>query len=844
MEHLNLAGDWELSQDGGKPIPGHLPGSAYLDYISNGMPDPFWGMNELEAKKLAEHDYTYAREFDLPEEFLSVGHVDLLAWGLDTLCALVLNGKELAKTNNINRTWRFDAKPFLRPGKNSIAIQIEAPFDYLAKLHKKEPMGGMSMGTKSIAHLRKTPCHFGWDWGPSLPPAGLIGGIELQAYETRIEDLRIKQKHSDGKVSLEISAEASSIEGVSAVLSLTDPEGGISSCEMRREGGKLRCTIDIKNPQLWWCNGLGGQPLYTLELLLKQNGKTADSQSRKIGLRTVELDTSPDRHGNQFRFVINGVPIFAKGADWIPADSFITRFTREDADFYIKSAKRANMNMLRVWGGGMYESEDFYDACDRNGILVWQDFIFACSPYPFYKQEFLNNVRAEVIDNVRRLRHRASLAVWSGNNECEVFRYFWKKGSPIEKSNMPFYHNTLREWVEELDGATPYWPGSPSSGSLEHRVHSLKEGSIRGDTHLWQIWHGMMPIEAFRGYPTRFCSEFGMESMPSMHTVRTYTDAPDPSLFDPIMQLHQKSGGGNEKMLFYLLAKYRNPAKFEDFVYLSQLVQANTVRFATDCWRRNIGRQNGAIFWQYNDCWPVASWAGIDYGKQLKAVTYQARHFNKMLCLSNDYFDDRAEIYIVNEYPGKFAGTLEWELRDFGGRLINRGSKPVSVGGVSSVRAEVLKFDEIRGKLRKEESALLVRLLQEGEVKDEKYWLLVPDKNAALPKADVKADFAEKDGLAAVTLNSKNYARYVYLEAKGVTAPWSDNFFDIPAGRSVSVTVKLPEGMSLEQLQKNLKIKTLADVEPKNSLAKDKLLRFEMVLRKKNYLTWLAFKFI
>lgn len=843
MQTFNLAGSWQLRQDNKPPIEGHLPGSTYLDFMANGMPDPFWGDNELTAKDLAHHTYTYTRSFVLTDEFLKAAHIDLVASGLDTLCTLSLNGKPLGKTDNIYRTWRLDAKALLQPGENTITLQIADPYAYIAARQEKDPLPGMMADAKGTAHLRKTPCHFGWDWGPVLPPAGLLHFIELQSYETRIEDLQLMQNHKDGTVTLTITAALAAGDAADCSVTLTAPDGETDVYEMTGEAGSYRCEFEIESPQLWWCNGLGEQPLYHIELTAKQDGKILDSQKRQIGLRTVELDTTPDERGAQFRFIVNGVPIFAKGANWIPADSFITRFTREDMDFYINSAKHANMNMLRVWGGGMYESEDFYDACDKYGILVWQDFIFANSAYPFYETAFLDNLHAEVRDNVRRIRHRASLALWCGNNEMEFTAKMWKKDSRAAKTNLLFYHNTLREWVNELDGTTQYWPGSPSAGSLAYKLQSMKPGEIRGDSHLWQIWHGMLPIEAFRKFPTRFCSEYGMESMPSMHTVGTFTDNPEPNLFDPVMQLHQKSRGGNEKIMFYLLAKYRNPKKFEDFVYLSQLVQANTVRFATDCWRRNIGLQNGSLFWQLNDCWPVASWAGIDYGKQKKAVMYQARHFNQMLCLSNDYFDDRAELYVVNEYNKAFSGTLEWALHDFKGNLINNGALPVSLSPVSSINATVLRYKEILKGYAKEDAALTVKLVQDKQVLDEKHWLLVPDKKAKLPKGALQRDCTVKDGYATVTLYSQTYARYVYLEADGVTAPWSDNFFDIPAGESVTVSVKLPEGMTAKELQKKLRVKTLADVEPKNSRLMDKWLRFSMVLRKKNFLTWFIFKF-
>lgn len=846
MHHLNLAGDWTLSQDGGAAIAGKLPGCTYLDYMKNGMPDPFWGENETAAKEIAYHDYTYSRKFNVPAQLLEMSHIDLVAQGLDTLCTITINGKAVAETDNINRTWRINVKELLRIGENRIALDFKNPYPYFGKRQNAEPMkGGMSDG-KGAAYLRKTASHFGWDWGPALAPAGIIGSIEIQGYETRIEDFIVIQRHDNNTVSLEIEAQftPSQQKEIEARLTLTAPDGTAENYQMIRSGNVLRCHIGVVNPQIWWCNGLGAQPLYQLALSVISDNQVADTQIRKIGLRTIEMDTRPDAMGAQFRFIVNGVPIFAKGTNWIPADSFITRTTSADIDFYVKSASRANMNMLRVWGGGMYESEAFYDACDRYGILVWQDFLFACGSYPFYNDAFVQNIHAEVKDNVRRIRHHASLAVWCGNNEVEIFALLWNKNGKLYQTNLPFYHNTLSKWVKELDRVTPYWPGSPSAGKLGGMVQSMKKGKQRGDSHLWQIWHGMLPIEAFRRYPTRFCSEFGMESMPSMHTIRSFTDGSALNLFDPVMQLHQKCRGGNEKMLFYLLAKYRNPAKFEDFVYLSQLVQANTVRFATDCWRRHIGHSNGSIFWQLNDCWPVASWSAIDYHKQFKAVMYHARHFNKMICLSNDYFDDRAELYIVNEYPDGFSGTLDWMLHDFSGNLINEGTKEVRVSPVSAAQGEVLHYKEIIKGRHKSDLALTVSLRSGDTLVDEKHWLLVPDKKARLPKVRPQYTCKVEKGVAKVTLSSPLYARYVYLEAEDVIAPWSDNFFDIPAGRSVTVEVALPKGMDTQMLQKRLKVKTLTDVQPKNSLFKDKLLRMAMVLHKDNFLRWFVCKFL
>jgi beta-mannosidase len=726
----------------------------------------------------------------------------------------------------------------------------------MERRHKKEPLPSTRGKTKGRAHLRKTPCHFGWDGGPFLAPAGIIGTIALESLETRIEDMRIRQRHRNDDngnklVELEIRAQLSTIaEDFEGEVTLLSPDGSVAKYKTDITGNQVYCFIKIENPQIWWCNGLGESPLYKTELTIRRYGVVVDTQEKQIGLRTIELDTSEDQYGAKFRFVVNGVPIFAKGANWIPADSFITRVKREDINFYVDCARRANMNMLRVWGGGMYGCEDFYDACDRTGILVWQDFIFACSAYPLYDESFLDNVHGEVADNVRRIRHRASLALWCGNNENEFLVKLWIRDSKIGKSNLSFYHDVLRAWVNELAGITSYWPGSPSAGGYKYEPQSRKTGNIRGDSHLWKIWYGMMPVNSIRKLPTRFCSEYGMESMPSMHTIRSFTNELFPSLFDPVMQLHQKAAGGNERMLYYLLANYRNPAKFEDLVYLSQLVQANMVHYATDFWRRDMELHNGSLFWQFNDCWPVASWAGIDYHKQLKAVTYQSRHFNKPLSLSNDYYKNRAELYIINELPQDFSGMLEWELCDFFGNKINNGMFKVSAPAVSSTKCAVLIYKDILNRRAKEEAVLIVKFVTEDDqVLDEKSWLLVPDRHAKLPQAliqfeDVKIESNEKGSIATLTLSCKVYARYVFLEAKGIHFPWSDNFFDIPAGRSKTITVQLPpQDIDTAILLHRVKARSLSNVKPKNIKLKDEWLRFLMVLKKWNWLSWLAYKF-
>ena len=835
---IDLAGPWDMCIDQGEKMPGYLPGSNYLTLMTNGMEDPFFGTNEKWATQKGHHDHTFSRSFTLTREEAQSPHLDFVGDGIDTIANIFVNGRKIGSSDNLNRTWRFDMRSCAKEGENEIVLAIQDPYKYM--LSKQAGDSHLGKPGKEKSFIRKAPCHFGWDWGPELAPSGVIRSIGIETYIYRIEETKIRQHHQDGKVLLDLwMCVNEESEDLSARIVLTSPsKEEIQEVALIRKGNTFTGQLEVKNPQLWWVAGLGEQPLYDLSFILFQNAEPADEVHKTIGLRTIKLDTAKDPYGEQFRFVINGVPIFIRGADWIPSDSFITRFSREDMEFYIKATRDSGMNMLRIWGGGMYESEDFYDMCDKYGILVWQDFIFACALYPFYRSDFLQNVCEEVKDNVRRIRHRASLALWCGNNEIDAL-YPVCRDKALLISNKDFFYLTLRDWVNELDGITPYWPGSPSSGHINKGPQNFRKGHVSGDSHLWNIWHGMLPIEAYRNYPTRFCSEFGMESMPAMKTIRRISHYENPELFDDVMLLHQKSGGGNSKIMYYLLQKYRRPKHFEDFVYLSQIVQSNAMRFATECWKRNIGMQNGATLWQLNDCWPVASWSIIDYYKQYKATMYHSRHYNKMLMISNDYYDDRAELYVINEYPKPFSGTLKYEIKNFQGQTLLTGKEEVRLEGVSSKRIYVLSY---KG-LNRSDVYLKTVLYQGEELMDEKLYLLVPDKDASLKKPVISRTIQYDGGNALVTLESDTLARYVYIDSDLIWDNWSDNYFDLEPGRKITVCVPLKD-VSPEKFEAALTIKSLMDVEPYGTPEDDRKYMKEMWKKDKNWATYYAYKLV
>jgi len=848
MHKLDLAGTWQLQETGHtETISGELPGCNYLDLVNAGkIEDPFWGLNETTATKIAEKDFIYSRKFTIDDALLQEDLVELVIAGLDTLATLKLNGSEIARCENAHRIYHIPIKQQLIKGENELTLYFSSPLPYIRARNKENPLFAIGMA-ENAAHIRKPQCHFGWDWGPNLAPVGIHGGIAIEGYsKARMTNLAIEQKHKDGQVELVVCIDCERFGDFSEALvlnySLVGPDGKTQSKSVPLEKEHACFIIQVEQPKLWWCNGLGEQPLYNLSIDLveaRHEKEPLNTLTRKIGLRTIRLDNYPDQWGRNFRFVVNDVPIFAKGGNWIPSDSFVTRTTREDLDFYIKSARNANMNMLRVWGGGYYESDTFYELCDEYGILIWQDLTYACAEYPLSDPDFLDNVKLEVIDNVRRLRHHASLALWCGNNEIKLMSMSFKK--PRQKSHDDFFYNTLKEWVAAEDDQTPYWSSSPSSSAPEIKANSLNDG----DTHLWHVWHGLQPLESFRNYPTRFCSEFGVESLPNMQTIRSFTDAEKPTIFDPVMQLHQKSVGGNEKMLFYVLSKYRNPSTLKSFIYLSQLIQSETVRMATEFWRRNSGRCNGAIYWQYNDCWPVASWAGIDYQKQFKAVQYRARHFNKMVCVSAEMHKNDADVSVINDLPSGFSGTLRWRLVDFSGNIINTQSQDVNIDKNRAVKIETIDFKQHLGVFNKQDAALILELLDaSGKVISTQSNLLVADKEASLQKPNFKTGLSVDGEKASLSIQADTFTRFAYVEIEGVHTPLSDNFIDIEGGKTINLTFTMPKGVNVSDLQDKVNILSMADVDYTGTLLQDKLWRLKTRFTKNNLFFWFVFKFL
>lgn len=817
MKIQSLSGKWEFRQTGTQDwLAATVPGGVHTDLLALGqIPDPFVGDNEKKVAWVAESDWEYRRSFSVQPEVLAAPQLWLVCDGLDTLAAVSINGTKLGSTENMYRQYRWDVKKLLQAGTNEILITFRSPVRYCAEKQAVRPLHGVSQAIPGGPHLRKAPCQFGWDWGPQLPPIGIWKDIRLEAYEdARIDDVHLRQHHKNGKVTVEAVVTLLTWEKAAyqAVMKVTTPDGkALETKGVFSADGKCSLTILVDDPQLWWPNGYGAQPLYDVSIELLKDGKSLDEKAFKLGLRTIELRQQPDQWGRSFTFVVNGLPIFAKGSDWIPADSFPTRITDAYLEGLINAAAETHQNMLRVWGGGFYEEDRFYDLCDKYGILIWQDFVFACSEYPWDDAAFVENFRIEAVENIRRLRHHASLALWCGNNEMEWQLKDWEVAGPendkAKKEYDEFYHHKLPDWLAAEDPDHAYWPSSPSSDI----PFEDPNGQNQGDSHYWDVWHGRKPFTAYRSQFPRFMSEFGFQALPPIETIRTYAEEEDQNMTSYIMERHQKNDSGNQLMVAQMLDTFRLPKDFESLVYLSLVLQAEGIRYGVEHWRRHTDRVSGIIYWQLNDCWPVASWASLDYFLRWKALHYAARRFYAPLLLSIEDKPTEQNVYITNEQREAWEGSVRWSLETLDGKVLEKGETPAKVEpfGVT----EVCGFDfskQLEGD-RARDLVFVAEMRQKDLCLSRQTAYFVPTKHLNLADPKLSSKCSVENGQLIIEVSAQSLARLVEVKLEGVDTVLSDNYFDLPAGRVVKISTPLPAGWTLAQAQKALKLRSIYD---------------------------------
>ena len=818
MEKLNLAGSWQYTQIKGK-VKGTatVPGDIYKDLLDNKqIPDPFYRDNELQLDWIGESDWTFSRQFSVTADVLDHDVVNLSCAGLDTLATVVINGKEVGVTDNMHREWEWDVKSVLKKGKNTIAVTFASAMKYCREKGEKRKLPAWTNYQRNW--LRKEQCNFDWDWGPKVVTCGIWRDIELVAYnDARIDTFNVLQSHSKGLVDLTIDLDLDTLGRNSHSAAVTVSLNGkvVTETDSIIKGKKGSLKVGVKNPELWWPNNMGSQPLYFVEVkLFSKDGTLLDSCTKRIGLRTLELDRHADEWGESFQFVVNGVPFFAKGANWIPADAVLARMTEKEYRMLIKASADANMNMLRVWGGGIYEDDVFYDLCDELGICVWQDFMFACAAYPTFDKSFMATVKEELKDNVKRLRHHPSMALWCGNNELEqgLVRDTWTKTAMSWKDYKKLFDKMMPDLLDTLDPQCAYWPGSPHTPIGDRLNHN---DPTCGDAHLWDVWHGRKPFEWYRTCEHRFNSEFGFQSFPEPKTVYGYTEEKDRNVTSWVMDHHQRSGTGNTNIMQYMLDWFKLPVGFENTLWASQILQGMAIKYACEHWRRSMPRGMGTLYWQLNDCWPVASWASIDYHGRWKALHYMAKDFFEPLMISGleDPKAETVEIHVTSDRLKAQKITAVWTITDVKGKVISEGSKKASAAASADTLVKTLNVSKELGKNGKRDVLIWLEVfVDDAKTPASRNLVLFSrPKYIELESPKISSKIKQgKDGFT-VTLSSEFPALWTWLELEKEDASFSTNFVHLRPGAPIVIEVEPKKSLTLTEFKKQLIVRSLVD---------------------------------
>ena len=796
-------------------IEAQVPGSVYSNLLHHGlMPDPYDRMNELDALKLMENDFRFQTTFTLSRQQTDSDFLLLRFDGIDTLAKVCLNGRVLGSVNNMHRIWEFDIAETAVCGENTLLIEFASPTKFIEEENAKVFTGGSAEAMRGFPHLRKAHCMFGWDWGPRLPDVGIFREVSvLFGEKARLGWVYITQKWHDKEKNIsedkayivqdvvDITTDGR-IEGFvpdgnyEIQIALYDDRDNLVKSKSSRQDAEWH-TITVRNPKRWWPHGYGEQPLYRMEVtLIDETGEVLDVWSRRIGLRTVTVNTQKDEWGECFAHEVNGIKIFAMGADYIPEDNILSRVTRERTEKLLRDAVAANHNCIRVWGGGYYPDDWFYDLCDELGLLVWQDFMFACASYEL-DDEFEHNICAEIRDNVRRIRHHACLGLWCGNNEMEAqtLDKAWQPSAKQKYDYIKLFEYIIPKVLEMEDPETFYWPSSPSSGGNFDDPWDEN----RGDAHYWDVWHGNKPFTEYRKYQFRYLSEFGFQSFPCLKTVESFTRPEDRNIFSRVMEMHQRNAAANGKILSYLSATYLYPSEFDLLLYASQLLQAEAIRYGIEHFRRHRGRCMGTVVWQLNDIWPTASWAGIDYYGRWKALHYaEKRAFAPVMisCEETGELSERpyciaqpapieksARLHVANETTQLIKGVAHWQLRSASGEVLLMGQEGVTVNPLSGIWLEKHDFSAF--------NELEVYLSYAFEIDDR-----VVSESTCLFTAPKHFTFEDpklscvREG-SSLIVSAQAYAKNVEIQGVDKDVRLSDNFFDMNPGEK---RVEIVEG--------------------------------------------------
>ena len=835
FEKHMLDGNWEFKQvDGSDWMPATVPGTIHTDLMDNGViEDPYYRLNEHDVQWVDKVDWEYKTTFHVDQKYLENETIKLHLDGLDTWATVYLNGKVILSADNMFYQWEVNVKELLSQGKNTLRIIFHSPINkglalreelgyYLPGAENDQSQLGGTGDIKTVVFSRKAQYHFGWDWGPRLVSGGIWQPVYLKAHNcAKIKNVHFhSMKIASDTATMKVTTNIESFidEDVTVAIFKGDAIVGEKKFNVKKGKNELSIPVTIKKPELWWPNGLGKQHLYNFKITLNKNNRTIDRTYETIGLRTVELIQEPDEVGSSFFFKVNGEPVFMKGANYIPQDIFLTRVDPSDYEHIIRSAAEANFNMLRVWGGGIYEQDIFYDLCDKYGILVWQDFMFACAMYPG-NNAFIDNVEKEAIQNVERLRNHPCIALWCGDNEILVAwnRWGWQDQvrekqseeiiDTIWKAYEDVMHKLLPEVVEKYDPARSYWASSPSSGFGE------VENGKSGDNHYWGVWWAKEPFEKYEEIIPRFMSEYGFQSFPELNSVKKYALEEDWDIESEVMRSHQRSSIGNVTIKEYMERDYRDPKDFPMFLYVNHVLQAEGIRTAMEAHRRNMPYCMGSLYWQINDCWPVASWSGIDYYGNWKALHYFAKKaFNEVLVSPDLDTLNHVKIHVVSDKLEDTEARLTYRLMDFEGNIALEKEMMFTIPAMSAKVVFDKPLEELLPDSLRQNHILYVMVKdKEANLLSENTLYFDKVKNLNLPDPGLLWSVDKKDGDFLVTVTTKNLAKNVYLRADETEGQFSDNYFDMLPGEEKTVVMEQLRGVSQNDLKNNLKVFSIID---------------------------------
>lgn len=820
-DRQSLNGLWKLKKtEWERELEADVPGSVMGQMLKERMiEDPYWRTNEYKVREQFRDDCEYRHVFSVSEQILSADEIRLVFEGIDTIGDIYLNGELLGKVKDMHRTWRFEVKSLLRE-ENELRVYLHSPIAYIENKDKDSDITYSSTGSMpGNGWLRKAHYMFGWDWGPQLPDMGIWRDVYLEySSVARLEDVRIRQYHGEDqvRVNLECPVKFFRDEDLEIQVNIEEP-GGRSFTKTIPAGRDNRIDITIQDPMLWWPNGYGSQPLYQTQVFLKKGEEILDRKEYRIGLRTITVSTEKDQWGNEFAFVINGQKIFAMGANYIPEDSILSRLSEERSDRLIRDCAEANFNCIRIWGGGYYPPDYLYDACDRYGILVWQDLMFACNVYVL-DEDFEENILAETRDNVIRIRHHACLALWCGNNEME---WLWNGGGRLKNHHprykadyIKIFELLLPRETKKYDDQTFYWLSSPSSGGSFDDPNDWQ----RGDNHYWDVWHSNKPFTEYRSYYFRFCSEYGFQSFPHKKTIDSFSLKEDQNIFSEVMESHQKNGQANTKIFSYISGYYKYPKDMESIAYISQILQLKAIQYGVEHWRRNWGRCMGSLYWQLNDCWPVASWASIDYYGRWKALHYGAKRFYARFMASaceEEELSTKIAYYVHNESFRSHRAALEISLVDKDFNVLYQEQVDTENQAFETKAVENMDFAPwIKDEEQRRRVFARYRLIEEGQCVSTGITMFVKPKyfHYSIPKYEVQ--IREEEEKFYINVKADTFANYVELYLTEADCVFSDNYFDITERQGVEVSVEksqLPSGFSAEDMQSQLRIRSVAE---------------------------------